>query len=400
MVTSLFVLSLALTTWHTLCFRFPIAFRSPQPIRLLKGSERTWFERHIPVPDVVRQPLIYLPGLDGGVSNYSEAQFDALSTKYDCWKLRIRPDDRSTFNDLTNLIEEHILSLPTPPIVLGESFGAVLALYVSGKLPYSRIKQLVLVNPATSLDRTNWSQLVPMIARTGRSYPYVGAGTLLATGIQLEQVLERVASVQKRITNFSDLSRELKEMQTVFEKVSDFFPADTLEWRRKHWLEVGSYLLVSGDVYYRVRAPVLLLMGGSDRLLPSSTEGARLKKLLTRTEVTVVDFRDKGHALLDGSIDVAHYINRTLAATARTELGDPFDIELPSAAAVQRLQPVVDILTRTTSPVFLHRNGTGQLCAGLGGVPTGLLGRPVLFVGNHQAFGTLPIGQCHMSTQI
>jgi len=50
----------------------------------------------------------------------------------------------------------------------------------------------------------------------------------------------------------------------------------------------------------------------------------------------------------------------------------------------------VDPLWGLTSPVFFSRDDGGKIVRGLQSVPTGVQGRPVLLVGNHQLLGDTP----------
>ena len=51
-----------------------------------------------------------------------------------------------------------------PVYVLGESFGAVLALAVAARRP-DLVDRLVLVNPATAFQRSVWPRLGPLLPR-------------------------------------------------------------------------------------------------------------------------------------------------------------------------------------------------------------------------------------------
>ena len=51
-----------------------------------------------------------------------------------------------------------------PVYVLGESFGAVLALAVAAQRP-DLVDRLVLVNPATAFQRSVWPRLGPLLPR-------------------------------------------------------------------------------------------------------------------------------------------------------------------------------------------------------------------------------------------
>lgn len=59
-----------------------------------------------------------------------------------------------------------------PVYLLGESFGAVLALAVAAQRP-DLVDRLVLVNPATSFQRSVWPSLGPLLPRVPKVKPAV-----------------------------------------------------------------------------------------------------------------------------------------------------------------------------------------------------------------------------------
>jgi pimeloyl-ACP methyl ester carboxylesterase len=48
------------------------------------------------------------------------------------------------------------------------------------------------------------------------------------------------------------------------------------------------------DRYGFIETPTLLIVGSTDRLLPSGTEGKRLAKEMRRTKVDLQEFDDRG----------------------------------------------------------------------------------------------------------
>jgi hypothetical protein len=118
--------------------------------------------------------MIYLPGLDGfGIS--ATTQFDDLSSTFELWRMTVdKGNTQLTFSDLmksvVKFVDEATKSQESPRqvIIVGESFGGLLACAVAMSLKSSNkynlnLKGLVLVNPATSFDETNWEQLVPLL---------------------------------------------------------------------------------------------------------------------------------------------------------------------------------------------------------------------------------------------
>ena len=118
--------------------------------------------------------LVYLPGLDGfGIS--ATNQFDDLASTFELWRITVGKGNLSlSFADLMNSVVKFVddatrsCDSPREVIVTGESFGGLLACAVSMALKGSakfniNLKGMVLVNPATSFDETNWEQFVPLL---------------------------------------------------------------------------------------------------------------------------------------------------------------------------------------------------------------------------------------------
>lgn len=146
--------------------------------------------------------------------------------------------------------------------------------------------------------------------------------------------------------------------------------------------------------------------------------------------VDLVEFPERGHSLLDGSFDLLSVMGATLTFQefnltdggmdkAKEELSssggyltsvstrpaspttlpapspvhpvDPYEVVYPSKEDLALADRFVEPLWALTSPVFLSRDETGRVVRGLGPVPTGQQGRPVLLVGNHQLLGTFTL---------
>lgn len=134
-------------------------------------EERTKFS------DAANPPpfMLYLPGLDGfGIS--ATTQFDDLSSTFELWRMTIdKGNTQLSFSDLLNSVVRFIddatkgRDSPREVLIVGESFGGLLAVAVTMALKASStkyniiLKGMVLVNPATSFDETQWEQFVPFL---------------------------------------------------------------------------------------------------------------------------------------------------------------------------------------------------------------------------------------------
>lgn len=142
-------------------------------------------------------PILFLPGLDG-LGDYSASCYSQLQDDYDCWRLQVDPNDRSSFLTIAKKVLEAIKKFPKPPILIGESFGGLVATYLASRHS-DTIDSIVLVNPATSVDRSLWRNLAPYIASTGPLYPVVGISTLVTSGMALGQVFNIVKNAVNKL---------------------------------------------------------------------------------------------------------------------------------------------------------------------------------------------------------
>eukprot|EP01031_Cornospumella_fuschlensis_P031180 gene31180-37687_t len=247
--------------------------------------------------------ILYIPGIDGK-GEYSFECLQKLFEGYECYRLEVQPEDRSSFITLARGVGQTLQSFSSPPILIGESFGGVLALYLGARYG-KKISSVVVVNPATSLPRTPWHLLVPLLSKTGPLYNALGVSTLLATATSEEQVKGMVQGVWRRVTGMSKeksnggvtmVMEALKEEFKPLMELPDSLPAETLLFRLG-WLEEGNYLLPPLLPRLSTTLPVTILIGEGDRLLPSRGEGERLSQLMNG-KVKVKKFEKGGHALL------------------------------------------------------------------------------------------------------
>jgi pimeloyl-ACP methyl ester carboxylesterase len=331
-----------------------------------------------------KYPLLFLPGLDGA-GNYSTACVGKLNVVYDVWKLAISGDDRSTFMELASFVLKALDSFDKPVILVGESFGGLLAPYIAIRAKKGKIAKLVLINPASSFDRTPWPVLAPLLAATGIAYPFVGIAALMAIVPDLGQ-MQRMS--EKILGNVNSSQNAVDIMSTFLKIGKDFseqLSAETLVWRISKWFGAGTSIM--DGKYSQIKTPTLVLIGKNDRLLPSRDEGRRLKSIMTNSEMVEVKEFDIGHALLeDGFLDFADELLKA-AVFGGTPSNPILDITIPTKKDMEEVERNFGPFLNAVSPIFLCRGEDGMLTRGIESLPTGLGGRPVLLVGNHQIYG-------------
>jgi len=364
------------------------SFKDSSSIAAVTGADTVAFDPLILNNTKNALPIIlYLPGLDG-VGSYSNDGFLSISNEYEVWKMSITADDRNTFSGLAAKVILFISNFPSPVILIGESFGGLLATYISLRAK-SHVSKTILVNPATSFDKTVWPAVGNLISNAGPAFGMLGAATIAMTSVEPYQVQLFGRQILDRINSTEDALREIGELLESPNLLAQMLPPATLRWRLSGWIRTGVHLM--SDKYSEITVPTLILIGSRDRLLPSVREGYRLQEVMTSTVVEVLEFPFNGHAMLDGSRNLSAILSGSrVFGTSPPE--PPVRDFYPNPRDLQEVDRTLEPLFRGTSPVFLSRTVDGAVTRGLHSVPTGLSGRPVLFVGNHQLYGAdLPL---------
>lgn len=349
-----------------------------------------------------RPPLLFLPGLDG-VGDYFNDILN-MTTNFDLYRLKVSAEDRSTFLTIAKFADAAIAKIRREYnnqsiVLVGESFGALVAAYqgirAASETNTSTISQLVLINPATSYDRTIWPTLGAAIANVPQSiFPAVGIATLLATAVEPAQIRKIGEKVISRMNSTEAVVTEVRALLESGNKLVEVLPQSTLEWRLDKWLAGGNFII--NNRYGEIKTATLILVGENDRLLPSREEGRILKRVLTGAPIVeLIEYPGSGHALLDGSIDLSQVIRNSRGYRMSRHVAPPSKEMLssvycpyPSPEDIEQAERQLKPLARAISPVFLSRTKDGALRRGLASVPTGAsTGRPVLLVGNHQLYG-------------
>ena len=360
--------------------------------------------------DDTKPLLLYLPGLDGvGVS--AVQQFDDLSNTFELWRMRIDPEtDKSSFAELTNAVSDFIQDVAIKQnrkvILVGESFGGLLAPSVAMKMEAiaggkenSPVMGLVMVNPATSFYKTNWSTWAPILAslrhieqeeEEGRTFPTpysVLGGVALSMTIpdssQYQSILNMITK-----TSTDELQDVLTSMRDGFGILADNLPAKIIEHRVSQWCNVGSQVV--NPRLHKLNVPTLFIGGDSDNMLPTKEEGDRLVDLMP--DCTSMSVKDAGHFILDDRFNLTEAIVESpfdpLGLKTNVKKYDPIaDWQVPTDAEIleaidNRVKPLRDIF----SPQFFSTGTDGKRMMGLGKVPSPPNG-PILFVANHQLIG-------------
>ncbi|KAG5189677.1 alpha/beta-hydrolase [Tribonema minus] len=349
-----------------------------------------------------KQLLLYLPGIEGLAISAAASQFPALSDSFDVYSLMISSRDRSTFEDLigecSSFLEGALAMRSMDKAVLvGESFGGVLALALAGRRP-ELIQQAFTINPATSFPDTAWPRLGRLLVRTPPPvYTLASLAVFMASIPDADQIMDVAGELldPRRTTPLSQRPLRLaRRVYGLFRQISEVaanLPQGTLDWRLQEWMVRGTALTI--PLLSTIPVSVTVIAGTADRLLPSAAEAQRLSGIIP--DCSVVELRGHGHAaLFDTRASLYSIVNSKLTpsqlrsteadVTSGNMKPGVSEFKLPDANTVALARRAVGVLRRGVSPVFFSTRADGTIVEGLGALPDVDPNRPILFVANHQ----------------
>ncbi|XP_030958006.1 acyltransferase-like protein At1g54570, chloroplastic isoform X2 [Quercus lobata] len=305
----------------------------------------------------------------------------ALAKAFEVWCLHIPVHDRTPFEGLVKLVEETVrsehASSPHKPIYLvGDNFGGCLALAVASRNPAIDLV-LILSNPATSFGR---SQLQPLFLLLEAmpdglhsAVPYLGS--IMGDLVKMAAVnIESMLPPEQRFERLSGLLPYLSDFV-------DIIPMDSLLWKLKLLKSAAAY---ANSRLHSVKAEVLVLSSGKDKILPSRDEAERLKNSLQ--DCVVRYFKDSGHTLLlEDGIGLMTVIKGTFKYRCARRLDITSDFLPPSMTELKYFSDQITGLFRiATDPILFSTLEDGKITKGLAGVPSE---GPVILVGYHMFMG-------------
>jgi pimeloyl-ACP methyl ester carboxylesterase len=233
--------------------------------------------------------FVFLPGMDG-TGELLRTQTSGLEAGFDVRCLAIPPTDQTSWDDLAKqvivLTQAELQTNRNRPIYLcGESFGGCLALKVALVAPHL-FNRIVLINPASSFRQRPWMGLSAWITNFFPEPLYRLSSVVLLHWLAN---LERIES--------SDRQALLKAVNSV--------PQKTSVWR----LSLLNDFVISQAELQTITAPVLLVAGTGDRLLPSVAEVRRLAGGLPNAQVELLP--SSGHTcLLEAKVNLYNVLQR------------------------------------------------------------------------------------------
>ncbi|KAL5223365.1 hypothetical protein ABZP36_028078 [Zizania latifolia] len=327
--------------------------------------------------------MLYLPGVDGmGMGLFMHHK--ALGRIFELRCMHIPFHDRTPFEELVAMVEdvvrvEHATSPNKPIYLLGTSFGGCIALAVAARNPHIDLI-LVLVNPATSFEKSDIKQLL-LVSSPLSDHARIAIASLLNYSIDNE--VDMALSIMRSGKHPFEALNRLTNNISAFLRHSNILnkiPEDTLGWKLKLIEQAASY---ANCRLQSVTAEVLLLISCADRLLPSKSEADRLQKTLPKCKVFF--FENHGHSLLlEYGVHVSSIIKCADLYRHSRRYHRVFDYIPPSSTELKEVDKASSDLRFRTCPTMFSTMEDGTVVRGLAGVPEE---GPVLLVGNHMLLG-------------
>ena len=311
-------------------------------------------------------PILYfLPGMDGSLST-PFMQYPELSTSFElaCMTHSGGLDSRASFEELTASCTAEISASARSGrqiLLVGESFGATLAIAVAHRLRgvqvstfrhliqlghsdatwyalcVQEVRGLVLVNPATSYERSALARFGPICAclQGPLLYPLyllslVGFAALVLTPTYQAPAFVAMLAATKVPALLNNPYREAWLGRVALGAflgvrapglavgpllaITPFKPQD-LSFRLTEWLQLGASLVNEGRLASQLTLPVMAVVGDMDFLLPSQDEAGRIREAIgdERWRGTVV-VQGAGHAsTLGNRVDLNQVIREAMA---------------------------------------------------------------------------------------
>ena len=233
-----------------------------------------------------------------------------MATEFEVVALNVPAGDRSDVFELVGAVTDFgrarragAREAKTRKCTWWENPWGLLSLCVASERP-DLITRLILVNPASSFDKSAWSVLGPALPSIPNEFwgalPYALTPVLFDPLRMASGLMETIASAepQEALEAMTSTVVKLGESIPAVGALAEIIPRDTLAHRLDKVLGLGCEYL-NRDEYARLRAidtPTLVVASENDNLIPSLAESERLRKFMRCVKVHVL--RGASHAAL------------------------------------------------------------------------------------------------------
>lgn len=257
-----------------------------------------------------KKNILYLPGIDfTAISFYP--YYLSLKSEYNIHTAVAGLNSKITFTEICKLIEDYMdRYINNDVIIIGESFGALPAIYITNKLEkklFNKLdNRLILINPATSYLKSNWPAKIKDITITEQDK--------LSTNVVMDVISHgpSLVNIFKNIQYLKNRFPEESKYHTyiyfyILINILNISP-EHLEYRIEKWIEEG--IKVVNTDYEKIKSKTLLLGGANDDFLPSKEEVKFLEKKIKNSKAIVIN--NAAHAISLSNCDLNKLIKKYL----------------------------------------------------------------------------------------
>ncbi len=239
-----------------------------------------------------KKSILYLPGLDmSAVSFYPH--FLSMRSEYNIHSVVSGFSTNATFDDLCFYINKYITDTIkyNELIIIGESFGALPAIYLTNRIQHKKKIKLMLINPATSYFKSIWSNKVNY---SDKLSSHLNNDTNFSSSIILD-VITHGPSIIEIFKSVDYLKRRFPK-ESKFHTYSYFYifinifniSPIYIQHRIDNWIETGLNLIEKNDEISKIKCKTLLLAGENDEFLPSAEEVKSLSTKITDSKYFII----------------------------------------------------------------------------------------------------------------
>ncbi len=258
---------------------------------------------------IKKKQLLFIPGLDMTAIGFHPISL-MLKEDYDIHTLVTGLNTTVKFNEMANLIENHInKNMKKDITIIGESFGAVMSIYLAGKMQRYKNIRLVLINPATSYNKSNWPDRIKKLS--------LSDGTI-DKKINSNMFFDAVSNGPSMFNIFKTLEYLKKNFpsDTKYHTYVYFYmiinllniTSESIHFRLQYWIVDGIKMI--NNNYDKIKCKTLLIAGENDDFLPSEEEIYFLHSKIKKSIPIVI--KNSAHSIPINNCDISKLIKKHL----------------------------------------------------------------------------------------
>lgn len=290
--------------------------------------------------------LLYLPGIHGSALT-PVVQFSELATVFEIQCLEFYGGDRSTLEEIQANVKARVREAKAKGrevYMVGESFGGIVALslVMDDSDPAMMPDRVLLVNAASSFDRTLLGKLSPMLIKVPEPFFSLTMVPVLFQLFDIDMFRALGKAINGQYFKVMDGEGRKAFVGKIWPKILSHLArlrSDDIKWRIQEWILPGC--MEVNQKLKDVKVPVLTVAGTVDNLIPSKEEALKFQGEIPDCTVHLVE--GAGHAgILDIRTDlldvIRSWVGSNLGSAVSSER-QPSRPEEPSAATPSRPEP-------------------------------------------------------------